>query len=436
MIFQIFYHLLWITAIILLSPVYLYRVLVKKKYRSSTLARFGFQYIPDFREQNLIWLHSVSLGESQIANQLAEVLKRKHPHITLVASSTTETGQAVLKNSKHIDFCFYYPFDFSFLIKKLFSRFRPEAIIIIETDLWPNLLALAEADSVPVFLVNAKISRSSFKRYQALPLAKSVLLNSIEHFYIQCQTYQQRFLDLNIAPQICELTGNLKLDRNYSVKNPQELHAFAQQLGLNLQEPVVVFASTHQGEEQGFIEVSKNLWKHNSNIQCVIVPRHPERFDEVARLLQKNTIGFQRSSLLLKQNINASVNKPICLLVDQMGLLMSIYELCSVAVVAGSFTDKVGGHNIFEPAFFAKPIIYGPWIYKQPGFHELIQEQRAAIQITDSLWPSSLDQEIMKLLNDRETAESLGARALAIVKNSQGSTEQVVDDIVKRIILK
>jgi len=435
MIFQIFYQLLWLLAMLLLSPIYLYRLIVKGKYRSSSFPRFGFQAIPDFKGQYVIWLHSVSLGESQIADQLAKILKQKFPHITLVASSCTETGQAVLNKSKHIDFSFYYPFDYYFLIKKLFNKINPEAIIIVETDLWPGMLALAETNAVPVFLVNAKISQSSFKHYQLLPFVKNLLLNPVERFYIQCQSYQQRFLDLKVAAQICQLTGNLKLDRQYPQKSPQQLADFANKLGLDLQAPIVVFASSHEGEEQGFIELSKQLWQQDKQLQCVFVPRHPERFDEVARLLQTSGISFQRSSQLLAQQKTTLV-PTACLLVDQMGLLMEIYELCTLAVVAGSFTRKVGGHNIFEPAFFSKAVIYGPWIFKQPGLHDLIQEHQAALQITDKNWQPLLQQEIQRLLGDADSSEKLGARARAIIDRSQGSTEQVIDDIATRIHLK
>ena len=436
MIFQFFYQLLWLLAMILLAPVYLYRVLVKGKYRNSTFPRLGFQKIPDFSAHKLIWLHSVSLGESQIADQLAKTLKQKYPDVILAASSCTETGQAVLKKSAHIDFCFYYPFDFNFLIKKLFHKLKPEAIIIIETDLWPGMLSLAEEQGVAVFVVNAKISQKTFKSYQLFPLMKGLLLNPVERFYIQCQSYQQRFLALQVAPQICQITGNLKLDRAYPLKTKTERDLFCEQLGLNPEDPVIVFASSHEGEEQGFINVSKNLWQQNKNIQCVFVPRHPERFESVARLLQSNAISFARSSQAGMQKQNSALSEQTCLLVDQMGLLMSIYELCTVAVVAGSFIDKVGGHNIFEPAFFSKAIIYGPWIFKQPGLHELIQEQRAAVQITDKNWQAALEKEILHMISDVQYREALGARARSIIENSRGSTEQVINDIATRIVLK
>lgn len=421
--FQIVYQFIWLLAIILLAPIYLYRVIVKGKYRTSTLARLGFQHIPKFSDKKVIWMHSVSLGESQISDQFAQTLKTHIPDVFIVASSCTETGQAVLKQSKHIDFCFYYPADFIFLINKLFTQLKPKAILIMETDLWPNMLRIADKKSIPVFVLNAKISESTFKRYQQFPFIKKQLLDSIEHLFSQCRTYDERFEKLALPAQTHSISGNIKLDRYYPQKSPAELNALVQHLGFDINAPIIVFASTHEGEEQGFINTLNFLHKKVPALQVIFVPRHPERFREVAKLLNKNSIVFKQYSELENKQVSEHCK---CMLLDKMGVLMDMYAIATIAVVAGSFTDKVGGHNIFEPAFFAKPIIYGPWIFKQPGFHDLIQERQAAIQIQEHDWQVPLEKAIVTLLENPSLREQLGKAAQTIVQESQGSSVSIL----------
>jgi 3-deoxy-D-manno-octulosonic-acid transferase len=399
-------------------------MLVQGKYRESTLARLGFQTIPIMPDKKILWMHSVSLGESQISDQLAKVLKSESSEIYIVASSCTETGQKVLKNSKNIDFTFYYPADLYFLVKHIFTKIKPDLILIMETDLWPNMLKQADKNAVPVFLVNAKISDSTFSVYQKFPFLKQLLLDSIEHFFVQCQTYDTHFEKLGVDAPRRTLTGNLKLDRQYAYKSSEELDTLAKHLGLNRKQAIIVFASSHEGEEQGFINVSNLLRKTHPDLQVIFVPRHPERFNEVAALLKHNHISFNRSS---DKNNDKCEN----VLVDQMGVLMDIYALSTISIVAGSFTEKVGGHNIFEPAFYAKPIIYGPWIFKQPGFHDLIQERHAAIQIQEQDWQVALEATILDLLSNVSKRNDLGKAALAIIEESQGISKLVVKALAK-----
>lgn len=428
--FQFFYHLVWLLALILLSPVYMYRLLFKGKYRSSTLARLGIQSIPDLSDKNVIWLHAVSLGEAQIAGQFAREVKASHAHAYIVASSCTETGQAVLHDSEHIDFCFYYPVDLWLWVRHLFTRLKPKAIFIMETDLWPNMLGIAVNKSTPVSVVNAKISESSFIRYQRLPFVKNRLIDSLEYLFVQCKTYQERFQALGVNESRMEISGNLKLDRSYPQKSDDDLAAFAKACGLDNTKATLIFASTHEGEEQGFIEIYLELKKENPSLQCILVPRHPERFKRVEKILNDKGIEFENYSLQRKRPKSCSF-----LLVDAMGVLMDMYAIADVAIVAGSFTSKVGGHNLFEPAFFAKPIVYGPWIFKQPGFHDLLQERRAAIQITQEAWQIPLQQSLKSLLDNNEKREALGQAGKAIVNESQGIGKSIIGRLEHKNIL-
>jgi len=419
--FQIVYHIIWILALVLLAPIYLYRLLVKGKYRSSTLARLGVQSIPDFSDKNVIWLHSVSLGESQIASQFAKDIRKQNPDAFIVASSCTETGQQVLIDSPDIDFSFYYPIDLWFHVRHIFKRLKPKAIFIMETDLWPNMMNLSVSCCVPVYVINAKISENSFSYYLKLPFLKNILLDTPEMFFVQCLTYKERFLKLDVQESRLQVSGNLKLDRSYPEKTNEQLEQFSQFCGLDKKRPTIVFASTHPGEEQPFVNIILALREKFPELQAVIVPRHPERFREVEKLLKETGIEFDCYSMQKQQSKTCSI-----LLVDAMGVLMDVYAICDIAVVAGSFTEKVGGHNIFEPSYYSKPVVYGPWMFKQPGFNDLARERKAGIQITDHQWQEPLLECLEALLQDAELCEELGRAGKQIVDESQGIGDSIV----------
>ncbi len=430
MIFQIAYQLIWYLVLLLTSPIYFYRLVIKGKYRQSTWQRMGFQDIPDLSNHHVIWMHSVSLGESQISDQFAKTIKDRYPATTIVASSCTETGQEILEKSPYIDFSFYYPADLPYLVSPIFKKLKPKAILIMETDLWPNMLAMADKKQVPVYILNAKISENSFKIYQRFPFIKKRLMNPVHFIYSQCQSYEERFLALGVDKKKQMLLGNLKLDRFYPPESKEKNESFLTESGLSIERKTIVFASSHAGEEQGFIDVAKMLSEQFDALQFILVPRHPERFAEVASLLKKNKMAFYRYSERDKYHIKKDeVNM---LLLDAMGVLMDAYAASDIAVVAGSFTDKVGGHNIFEPAHYAKAIIYGPWMYKQPGFHELIQERNAAIQITSTSWQEPLLSTLVRLLKHDDERLSLGENARQIIRDSQGISVQLLKDLEKR----
>lgn len=430
MLFQVFYQFIWYLVLLITSPIYFYRLVIKGKYRHSTLERMGFQKIPDLSDKHVIWMHSVSLGESQISDQFAKTIKDRFPNTTIVASSCTETGQEVLQQSDHIDFSFYYPADLIYLVAPIFERLQPKAILIMETDLWPNMMLLAEKKKIPVYLLNAKISESSFKTYKRFPFIKNRLLSPIQFIYSQCQSYEKRFLDLGVEKKKQMLLGNLKLDRFYPPESDDKNREFLEACGLKTDRKTIVFASSHEGEEQGFIDVAKMLSEQFDNIQFIFVPRHPERFAEVESLLKKNKLLFYLYSERDKYHIKKDeIN---ILLLDAMGVLMDAYAACDIAVVAGSFTEKVGGHNIFEPAHFAKAIVYGPWIFKQPGFHELIQERHAAIQITEHSWQEPLLSILVRLLKHDDEREELGRNARQVIRDSQGISVDLLKDLEKR----
>ena len=417
----IYNSLLFLLAV-LYAPIHLVKLCFSSKYRHSTFARLGFQKIAALGKGPRYWIHAVSVGENQVAKTLtAEILERQ-PNAQIVISTITETGQAVARSIQGTAATFYYPLDFSFLASSMLNKVKPNAVFIVETDLWFNFLDQCRRRKTPVFLVNGKVSETTLKRYQQFPKLAARLLAPFHHFFVQSQTYKDRFEQASIPSGKVSVAGNVKLDNKPPQMSAEETVAFAASYGLSHEKPLITFGSTHVGEEELALEVYLALKKEFPNLQVALVPRHPERFNEIAEMLQRSGVGFRRAS-----------QKPLkatdFILVDEMGVLMNFYSFSTVGVVAGTFTPHVGGHNILEPSFYGKPFVYGPWIYKQPGFHQMNLDFEAGVQCVGE----ELVGELRKFLKSPELCEEYGKRGLQALSASKGATSRILDEVMKEL---
>jgi 3-deoxy-D-manno-octulosonic-acid transferase len=416
--------ILFFTALIY-SPIHLVRLCFSPKYRKSTLARLGLQKIPVFQATDKVyWIHSVSVGETQVAGTVTAEILRREPHAKVVVSTITETGQAVAKKIPGVSATFYYPLDFSFIVGRMMAKLKPSAVFIIETDLWFNFLNTALLRKVPVFLLNGKISETTLKRYKQFPKLAKKLLAPFHHLFVQSETYAERFRVAGIPNEHLSIAGNVKLDSKVPQLSIIDQEELAQNYKLKLGAKIVVFGSTHAGEEELCVAAYKELSKKFNDLCFILVPRHPERFNGVADYLKREGVDFLRAS-----KIEAIDSETSFLLVDQMGMLMKLYSLSTVCVVAGSFTPHVGGHNILEPSFYAKPFIYGPWIYKQPGFHQMNLDFRAGIQCK----AEELSGEILKLLNSPQLCSEYGERGFKALEVSKGATAKIINEVFREL---
>lgn len=383
----------------------------------------GFQSVPTLKDDApKYWIHSVSVGETQVAKTLtAEILSREL-NAQIVISTITETGQAVAKKIDGTAGTFYYPLDLSFLVSPMLKKVNPDAIFIVETDIWYNFVNGAMRRDVPVYLVNGKMSATTLKRYKQFPAIAARLLKPFHHFFVQSETYKERFVESGIIKSELTVAGNVKLDSEVPVVSDAEKTELAQRYKVSLDRPTLTFGSTHAGEEELSIEVYKKLKGKFPDLQVFLVPRHPERFNGVAELLAKSGVDFNRASQM------STDSKPF-ILVDQMGVLMKLYSISTVGVVAGTFTPHVGGHNILEPSFYGKPFVYGPWIYKQPGFHQMNLEARAGVQCK----PEELADELEKLVSNVSLCKEYGERGLKVLEVSKGATKKIVDEVFKEL---
>ena len=409
MIFNVLYNL----ALHLYVCASLPRILSNwSKYKNNLRKRLGkdFPHISKNGRQ-LIWIHAVSLGETKAVAPLIKKLKELPQPPLILFSTTTETGHNEgLKNASPADYHVFLPFDFSYVIGPIVNQVKPDCVILTETDFWYNFQTAAKKVGAQLLVINGKLSERSFRKYQTFSFVVNKLLKPIDHFFLQGELYKKRFADLGISLSKLSVTGNIKLD---SPLETCDTAALKKELGLS-NEPVLTLGSTHNPEEKIWIEALKKLWLHFPQLKVLIVPRHPERFDTVASLLDSAAIAYSRWSL------GGTFQNTSVILVDMMGVLRDCYQISDITFVGGSFTPKVGGHNILEPGFYGKPALFGPYMHTQPDLLELVRIYQSGLQIT----PEEIIPTVQALLTDPERANALGTAGITLAADSRGALDK------------
>lgn len=342
----------------------------------SVLGLYALSYLPKFfakkyafrrkfkmpdivkGDKPLIWVHAVSVGETKAVAKLAKLLK-EHLNATLVFSNITGTGyQEALKSLPFADYHLLFPLDFSWTMRALIDKVKPDLVVLTETDFWINFLECAEQSGATIALVNGKISERSYQRLQYLPWLAKKLFSPVSLFCVQCELYGERFKTLGVPKEKIHTVPNLKYEDAPVQIDSTELK---NKLGIVDGDFVIVAGSTHPGEE--LIILDAFLKANIPQSKLLIVPRHPERFNTVAGDLKRRGVAFSRYSE------NALSERVI--LVDAMGLLRQCYALGSIAVVGGSLVPGIGGHNILEPLFYSVPVLFGPFMNGQPDMVEI-----------------------------------------------------------------
>lgn len=404
---------LWILALLSI-PGFLYQMAVKGKYRDSFLKRFGAQFPKIVKDgRPIVWIHAGSVGETKAVIALAKLIKAEL-NAQLIISSVTETGHAEAKRSlPFADAHVYLPFDFACLVKKIVKPIAPNLVILAESDFWFNFLRTCKESGAKIALVNGKVSERSTARFKKASFFTDKLLGTIDLFGIQSVTYQSRFLDMGVSPKKMVVTGNLKFDDVVIMQSDAEMASWKEQLGIGRSDPVLVVGSTHDPEEKIAISTLQEVWKSYPQLKALVVPRHPERFSEVANLFTKADIPFIRYSELHNKKGDERV-----ILMDTMGILKKAYQLATVAIVGGSYTEKVGGHNILEPCGYGVPVLFGPYMHSQPELVALVKDYNAGLQVSSEALPST----IIELLESSEKRIAFGQRGKQLMQEMQGAT--------------
>jgi 3-deoxy-D-manno-octulosonic-acid transferase len=343
---------------------------------------------------------------------LIESLRRRFPALPLVLSTVTETGRQVAAErvGGRIGL-FYLPFDLVPFVKKTLRDLHPRLVILVESEIWPNLLALLHRDCIPVCLVNGRLSERSFRRYRLLPRFFHRLLSPLAAVGAQSSGDRDRFLRLGVPKERLAVTGNLKFDQPEPAGG--EGDALRRAWGVH-EDPVLVAGSTHRGEEKVVLEAFQMVRQRYPQFRLLLAPRHPERVPEVEALLKSTALRWCRRTELAP---NAEV-----LILDTVGELASTYALATVAFVGGSVVS-VGGHNPLEPALRRKPILSGPHLENFREIARLLNEAGAAWVVQDS---DTLAQAILQLAEDPAQAGRMGERAYQVVAQHRGAADRTL----------
>lgn len=349
-----------------------------------------------------IWVHAVSVGETKSVVPLIKKLKQENPEAFIIFSTITETGLQEAKNSfPEADRHLLLPLDL--VVRKFVKEAKPTMVILAETDFWFHFLDEAKNQGAKIVLVNGKVSSKSQSFYRFIPQ----LLSRVDRFIVQNDLYQSRFLELGIPSDKIVVGGNLKIDAEI----PDQTYIYNK-------DPVLVIGSTHDPEEKMFLFALKELWIDFPRLKVYIVPRHPERFDAVARLIESFGMSYGRFS--------KGEESSRLVLVDQMGHLKNLYQKADLCAVAGSWTAKVGGHNILEPGFYGKPVIFGPFMHTQTEFAEQVINAEAGVQVEESNLTSTID----FLIQNPAQARTMGHNGLSLIKANRGSLEKTFTNLL------
>ena len=421
MMLHLLYELLLGILAVLALPKFLYDCLLHKKYRTNFLLRLGVGF-PRIEKGSkpLIWLHAVSVGETKAIAPLARLICAQMPEAVLVISSVTETGHAeALRSIPFAHHHVYLPFDFLFIVRPIVRKARPDVFILCETDFWYNFLDQCKKCGAKIFLVNGKLSERSAQRYAKLPFVVHALFSPIDRFCVQNALYAKRFADIGIPSEKIEVLGNLKFDGVDSRMSADECAKWKISLGIEVGQPVVVLGSTHDPEEKLLLQALQVVWERFPQLKVLVVPRHPERFSSVFKFIQSENISCARLS-----NLAAKTGHERVVVIDALGVLLKCYQIADVAVVCGSFTPRVGGHNILEPCAYAVPVVFGPHMHGQRELVEWVIDNQvghaAGLQVSLDALPSTL----MHLLAHPELRQQIGQAGVHLVQSQRGSTKK------------
>ncbi len=377
------YDLALLIYLLFYLPKFLWETLRHRKHRKSFLEKLGIK-LPAFSlpaDGVRIWVHSISMGETKAVAPLVEQIRKQMPNASIVISTTSETGLGEAKRSMpELDHYFYLPLDFSWTIKRLVKKMKPDLLILVESDFWYNLVSYNKK----VVLVNGKISEISQSRFRLFSFFSQRLFSQFDLFCLQSRRYADRFENLGVAPAKIIVTGNLKFDQPF----PHiDLERWKIDLGIQLGGKVITLGSTHDPEEDRLIAALEPLLNRFPTLKILLVPRHPERFAAVAALLEKKGIPFARFSDHAPKQGNERI-----ILIDAMGILSACYQLSDIAIVGGSYVTHVGGHNIFEPAALGIPVLFGPHMETQKDLVEVVVQGGAGKQVALQELTSTVEQ--------------------------------------------
>jgi len=411
---KLFYTLL----LYLMTPFIVLRLFWKSRanpaYRERWQERFGL--FSDEGLKQTFWIHAVSVGEVQATQQLIKKLKVKHPDWRIVVSTTTPTGADRVEMLFGDDVSHYYfPYDLPHVLERWLEHVDPKALLMMETEIWPNLLHACHMRGIPTLLANARLSERSARGYARLGRFTRDVVRMIDFIAAQSEADAGRFKGLGMPADRITITGSVKFDSRQPAVVREKAEAVRRIIGAD--RPVWIAASTREGEEEAILAAHHKVCERMPGAMLILVPRHPERFDKVALLCE------QRGFLVVRR----SENRPCepqhnIFLGDSMGELAVMYQASDLAFVGGSLVDA-GGQNVLEPASLGLPVLFGPSMYNFATISELLLCEQAAIRIDDTV---ALSEQVVAWLSDASRRSFYGENGRRVVEANRGATERLI----------
>ena len=367
-----------------------------------------------------IWIHAASVGEAIAIVPVIKALKQAYPEQAIVVTTTTSTGaEQVAKLGELVEHR-YMPIDFAWCVRGFLNAIKPKLFLIVEKELWLNTLMCVHQQKIPTIIVNARLSERSAKRYQSFSFFTHQLLNKIDKILCLHDDDAQRFIAIGAQQHQIAVTGSIKYD--ITIANTVFEHAQNLRQQLGAQRPIFVAASTHQGEDEQVLDAYQAVLQQYPDAMVIIVPRHPQRFDSVAKLAIERGLTVHRRTDTTPIKANTQLY-----LADTMGEMLVMLATADVTFMGGSLVgEKVGGHNLLEPAAVEKPAITGPSFY---NFEDITQQLLAAGAIEICQNSHQLAQQLVTLFNDPERQQHMGAQGQKIVIENQGAVNKTIANI-------
>src|SRR5271154_3352827 len=414
----IIYTFLLFLVLVFGLPYWLVLMAVSGKYREGLSERLGWvpKRLRAEDPRQTIWVHAVSVGEVLAASRLVNELSARAPQYRVLLSTTTRTGQMLARERTGVNHAFYFPLDFPWIVGRYLRTLDPVLLVLVETELWPNLLTACRRAAIPVAVVNGRISDRSLPRYLRLHFLWRQILAGVSIVLAQSEEDAKRLKAIGAPAGRVSFGGNLKFDVR-SAEPAAITTALREKLPSGVR--VLVCGSTLEGEEEILLDAFAQLRKTIPDAVMVLAPRHPERFGKVAQLLKNRKEQSVRRSNWMKRP--AKIKPGSVILLDSIGELASVYALASVAFVGGSLVPA-GGHNPLEPAQFAVPVVMGNhYANFRAIIDTLLQAEALKLATTETLVPM-----LENLLTDQEAANALGVRALEVFHHESGATGRAV----------
>lgn len=422
-----FYNILLILYWIGLIPVILYRLAFEEGFYERIKQSAGYMphdLLKKIEGRRAVWIHAASVGEIVAASPLVKDIKREFPEAVVVVSVVTATGHAMAHRIiPEAEGIIFFPLDLPFLTRRILHIIKPITILLVETEIWPNFLRIAEKEEIPVMMVNGRISDRSMKRYKYIHSFTKEMLKSITRFCMQSQIDARYIEQLGAPAGEITVTGNMKYDQTYAVVTEDQKEALLAEFGFHANHPIIIAGSTHKGEEEYIFHTFVAVLKEYPQARLLIAPREIYRGHDVQSLAK--TYGLEG---ICRSDMRGPVHEGIpVVILDTIGELGRLYSLGDIIFVGGSLV-KTGGHNILEPAAHGKPILVGPHMFNFKDIFSLLSSRNACLQVKDN---KDLTQKVLMLCKDKALAQEMSNNCIILMHENRGATQRNTQELRK-----